>query len=1175
MTEKSSQSKDATKKMTPAKKTTSSSKQVTDKKVTPKKPTQKAVEKSTTNKTPKKKKTPKKRGTIASIFHGIFSVTGNIFLLIVLLVLVGGAFACDYLLDIIYEIPPIDPTTIEDGLTENSIIVDENGVLLETLYDGSAGMRSIIEYKDIGQNMVNAITAIEDKTFFDHTGFNYVRLVGAALESITSGDDARGTSSITQQLAKNMYLTGEQVLERKIKEAYYAILLERTLTKEQILEAYLNKIALGMNANGVQSAANLYFSKDAKDLNLIESVILAGIPKSPKNYAPITRLPKSLVTEDHMIINDSDPQYTLVFNTNSQGRFDFVLKQMYENDMITEEEYALKGTDISQYLNPTIDQSNYISSYFGDLVKDDAVQALAEALNKTEAEAEKLLYTRGYKIYSTIDFSMQEKLENIYDATYYTESFDGAAYAGVRKFQLENGLTVDGIAGQNTLSELANQTSYTIDNFTLSHYKQGTTHEDVIILKKALDELGLLTSDGLFPRATVMFNNDGNILNDVSKKVVLWKFSNIINEDGMLIIKNENYYYDENDNLVLLKNKGLNFYQQSDRVQVDIDNLFSYDEGSEEAVTIDRERFHNISGLYMYDPKDVMIPDEYKSKVDGNLVIDKDIFKSHPDFFIESENGDLLVSPDNFYEAERGVIQPQSAFVILDHNTGQIKAIIGGRDAYGKNIYNRALKPQQPGSSIKPIGPYTVAIESKEFTAASVFDDVPSFLNDKSPETRWPYNWYENYTYKYRGRLNLRQGVEASVNVLAVKLAQAVGVDAVLDQLEELGISTLARVSNSNGLNDVNLSSVSLGGMTYGIKPIELAAAYSTYANQGVYIEPTSFTKITDLSGNIIVENIPEQRVVMDEKVAYIIQDLMISAVTTGVSNKANFDGMSVAGKTGTTSDKRDALFVGYTPYYTAAVWFGNDVKLKMNEGSVAAANFWSIVMSELHKDLEDIGFEEPEGIQRVSVDRVSGKRPGELSALDPDGSQVYRELFLPGTAPTETDDAHTTVEICLDQQAEGIHQLATPYCTNTASVVLRTRLELYDPNEVLDSRGNPILTRDYMLTVPYEECTLHNAEAITDDGKAAKVIQTIGPGQIIFIRDYNLLLNNDTFKFIPKDSSVLPDQTIILPDGEMIMKDEYNILYITKPETQTNEIYRRTQEGLEDDNNPPDPDGN
>lgn len=182
------------------------------------------------------------------------------------------------------------------------------------------------------------------------------------------------------------------------------------------------------------------------------------------------------------------------------------------------------------------------------------------------------------------------------------------------------------------------------------------------------------------------------------------------------------------------------------------------------------------------------------------------------------------------------------------------------------------------------------------------------------------------------------------------------------------------------------------------------------------------------------------------------------------------------------------------------------------------------------------------------------------ISALDPAGSQVYRELFIPGTAPTEVDDGHEKVTICLDNE---LHRLATQYCENTAEVVLRTRLEPYEDED--------ILTEDYRLTVPAKECEIHTSETLQNDGEAEKVIQTFSGGVILFIRDYNLLLESGEFIFVPKDSRVLIDQTIILPNGDEILPEEYNVLYITKPETQIEEIYRRTQEAQEESDNPTD----
>lgn len=1062
----------------------------------------------------------------------IMTVLKNIFMSLVLISCIGGFVLCTYVMAILEDLPPVDAFTIQDGLIEHSVIVDQNGQVLERLF-GDLGMRSTIQFEEIGTELIDAIIAIEDKTFYEHAGFNYVRLVGAVVQSVESGDSIRGTSSITQQLAKNMYLTNERAIERKIREAYYAIFLERTLTKSQILEAYLNKINFGMQTNGVAAASRMYFSKDAKTLGLVESAILAGIPKAPSRFAPMKRIKKNEVGPDDIIIDETDQVYSLVFNKTAQDRYNTVIQQMYNNEMITEEEYqASFDLDISKYIHPNVNKTNEISSYFGDLVKEDVIKALSEKEKITDAQARELIYSRGYIIHSTIDFEMQQKLESVYKEPVLSDTFEESTLSAVKAFQEAYELKVDGIVGEETLQVLIDNTSLTWDDFTKKSYQRWMTHDDIVKLHDGLNQLGHLTNEHLFPSVVAMFNKEGNIVNDETLKVLMLEYDNVINKNEDLVIKKGQYYFDASDNLVLLKDHSLEFYQQSDRVQVVVKKLFTYKKGSEQPKYIDKKNFTAISGLVIYDGSDVLIDDAYKSKVDGDLIIDRNFLKDYPNFFVQDDEGNLLINKRNYIINTRGEIQPQSAFVVLDHTSGHIKAIVGGRDSFGKNIYNRALVPHQPGSSIKPIGPYTVAIDSKKYTAATVIDDVPTYLNRDTPGERWPINWYEESPFKYRGRKNLRQGIEDSLNVVTAKLANRIGVMSIIDHLKKLGISTIVE-------EDHNIAATALGGMTYGISPLELAAAYATYGNKGVYIEPISFTRVTDKYGNIILDNQPYSERVIDEQVAFILQDMMRTAVTRGYARKAqireNNEGIPIAGKTGTTSDKRDALFIGYSPYYTGAIWFGNDVRLKMDEGSGIAAEFWQIVMEKLHEDLEDKNFVEPEGLVRASVDRVSGKLPSALSARDPQGSQIYTEIFLPGTVPRAVDDSHVEVKICLDS-----NKVATPYCTNTEMQVRRVRLDS-------NSSGMPIADQAYMVpgTCDIPE---HQAEPLK---QVTAVIRTSSDGVVSFIRDYNLLLKSGSMKFIPIGSVVSPDYNITLPSGEVVSGSSYRVEYITNPKSQ------------------------
>ena len=155
---------------------------------------------------------------------------------------------------------------------------------------------------------------IEDKTFWKHHGFNFIRILGAIKDSIFSSEQISGTSTLTQQLARNIYLDNERTYARKIKEAYYTICLENKLSKEQIIEAYLNTINLGYGTYGIQSAANAYFSKDVEDLDLLECAALAALPQSPTTNALVLRVEKGSVNSDDKNILEQDNDWIYYYN---------------------------------------------------------------------------------------------------------------------------------------------------------------------------------------------------------------------------------------------------------------------------------------------------------------------------------------------------------------------------------------------------------------------------------------------------------------------------------------------------------------------------------------------------------------------------------------------------------------------------------------------------------------------------------------------------------------------------------------------------------------------------------------------------------------------------------------------------------------------------------------------
>jgi len=1112
---------------------------------------------------------------------------------LVVFIMIGGLLGvgaiCYYVNTIVKDIKEIDTSGIYSMLSDSSVILSSSGEVLENVYN-SDGLRTTIKYQDIGQNVIDAFIAVEDKTFYDHPGFNYVRLVGAFIQGVTSDSAIKGTSTITQQLARNIYLEEERLarkLSRKIEETYITIQIEQTLTKDQIIEAYLNKIFLGANSNGIQAAAQTYFSKDAKDLDLVESAMLACIPKSPRNYAPMITKFKADVEPTDIIIDDIDKVYTTVFNTSNVDRYLTVLRLMFENGKISETEFRNAGglyfnevNDASKSkvidalvkkLNPSKAQAKEITYYFVDMIKADAINALMETLKLSKPQASNLLYTGGLKIYSTIDVEMQKKLESAYSTDSFTDYFGQTTESAVKLFQKSLNLSADGIIGKGTLGKLITDTKYIMDDFSASIYKKGMTHADVVLIKSILKEKGFFSNSEKFPKVVARFDKYNNIISKESGKLLLYRYENLVNENKELVIPKGEFEVKNNGDIVLFRGKRLNFYshykkdddgnstKDLDRIQIDIKESYIYNENSPENTS------NTLVDLYRITGKDILVPDDSKTFDENkNVVIDNKFLKKTPDF-VRVEDDKLYINQEFYVIADKGIIQPQSAMVVIDYRTGQLKAIVGGRNISGQKIFNRAIQPQQPGSSVKPIGPYSVAIESREWTAASVIDDVPVYLNDKTPNVRWPHNWYENKRdgYKYKGIFTLRQGIERSNNVLAVTLSHTLGVNRVIEHLKNLGITS---IDEDGGQNDINLSAVSLGGMTKGISPYELASAYGTYANGGIRVSPITFTKIVDSRGKVLVENKQTKTQVIDEQVAFIIHDMMRSGVTSGLSNKAQIKpgnkGIPVAGKTGTTSNQMDAVFVGYTPYYVASLWFGGDDQIPLDQGSSVAAKFWSTVMTELHEDLPDKNFEEPSGLVKVTIDTKSGKRPSSITPAE----HKRVEYFIKGTEPKydEIDDVHYLGVVCKDSGKQ-FNEYYCPIESREERVFTRRLDPNYNYMEHLDKDGNPFKIKDEVNMYPSEICNIHtpgtvDLESSKGPGSTSRIITTVD-GTRFIQEPFYLLLNDGSYVTLPQFTKVLIDNSIVFPNGKTIYSTEYTQYNLEHPYIPQEEIIETAPE--------------
>lgn len=942
---------------------------------------------SRTNKNKKTKKTKKKK---ISFFR--------LAIVIILVVCFIGAGAIGGLvLATIKNAPEIDPTNITSLLDVNSVILDQNGNLIEKVQ--SEGYRTYVTLDKIPDHLEDAFIAIEDERFMDHVGIDIRGIFGALAEYIREGDNLRGASTITQQLARNLYLTKERKLDRKIKEAYLAIQIDKALTKEQILEAYLNRVDLNQRSYGVQEAAQTYFSKDVSELTIAESAMIAGIVKGPSKYSPFNTVPlediETIENKDNILgeIDIDVTRYAVVFNENSLKRQRVILAKMKELRKISEEEYnEAINEDMKAAIKPGQKKLVGISSYFDDYVKTQVINDLVEKAGYTKEEAEKELFTGGLKIYSTMDIEMQHKIEEAYN------NF-----------------------GQILLGDLGKVKAPILVDWTLDKY--------------------------------------GNLLGD-NRKIVLYKKSNLFDDNGNLIIENGTFNLTDEGNLVITNSK-FNIYPKT----VDIEDYYTIDERKNLVK-------HTVGSL-------ALAKENYEIKDKKQIVINSSYLSENKDFYSIDSNNNLLINSKYFLNNDRsGVVQPQSAAVIIDYRTGEIKALVGGRDLKGNKLFNRAISQRQPGSAIKPIAVYLPALDNG-FTAADIIDDVPHY-NGKGK--LWPRNWY-NY---YSGINTLRESVEQSINVSSVKMVEKIGIETSKEYLAKLGIikedgkdSFVTRAENQV-TNDDNSSALGLGGMSHGLTPLEITAAYGAIANSGVYVEPISYTKVLDRNGNIILENKPNKTRVVSPEVSYVMTDILRSTVTSGLGNRAKlFSGntkIPVAGKTGTTQEKGDIWFLGYTPYYSAGVWIGNDTpQVKLSKGSSRAAEFWSYIMKEAHANYEAKNFDVPkDGIVTRQICTESGKLATDLCSLDPRGSTVRTEIFVKGTEPTEPCDVHVKVSI---DKTTG--KLATEYCPPELieEKVFIKRNPPYNPNE-----HGGIVPKDYVFTVPTEECDTHTQGNVIED---------------------------------------------------------------------------------------------
>lgn len=561
-----------------------------------------------------------------------------------------------------------------------------------------------VDAEKVPQYLKDAFVSIEDQRFYKHGGVDIKRTTGAVINELFKGGSSYGGSTITQQLVKNITVDWEHSKARKIREMVRAVIIERKMDKDEILELYMNTIYLGHGANGVQAAAKVYFDKDVSELSLAECAAIAGITKLPAEYDPVVK-------------PDSNKQ-----------RRQVVLDKMFELEYITEEEYnEATASEISVVSNQETTQS-----YFVDYLYDELLNDLMTTKGYTQAYASDLIYNGGLKIVSTVDPRIQDIINKV--------------------------------------------------------YAQG---------------------------------------------------------------------------------------------------------------------------------------------------------KGFPSFYGTA---------------------PQSAMVITDPATGQIKGLAGGTGKKeGARVLNRASQTRrQPGSTIKPIAVYGPAIDTGTITLASYIQNTPLTIGEWQPK---------NANNKFTEPVSVRTAVASSLNLPAIRVLEELTVDKSFEYMtEKLHINLVeSKREGSKYLSDKALAPLSLGGLTDGVTVMEMNSAYSAIANGGEYVTPSSYTKVYDANGELLIEKIPSRNVAFSKETAFIMTELLKGVMQYGTAAGYSISGIQTCGKTGSTDDNFDRWFAGFTPYYCGTVWVGYDEQRVISYGGLnPALTIWKNVMTEVHKNYKSKSFEAPVGIDRV-----------------------------------------------------------------------------------------------------------------------------------------------------------------------------------------------------------------
>ncbi len=470
------------------------------------------------------------------------------------------------------------------------------------------------------------------------------------------------------------------------------------------------------------------------------------------------------------------------------------------------------------------------------------------------------------------------------------------------------------------------------------------------------------------------------------------------------------------------------------------------------------------------------------------------------DMDIQNIVDDIYTNLENIPKTQ-STQQLQSAIVIIDNHTGDVVAVsgaVGDKTVYDAFSFATDQK-LQTGSVMKPLTVYAPAFELGAITPASSVKDLPLTYDGG----KFPLN--ENRRYKVSS--TVLTGIMNSTNTTAVHTLDKIGLsysfDFAKNKLHLNGLVEEKTLSNGKVVSDVGYAPLALGALSYGVTVRDMASAYATFPNHGIYREDRTFTKVYDSEGNLVLDNTQDSERVLSEKAANYMNYCLRAVVTQGTGTYANLSSTEIAAKTGTTSDNKDRWFIAYSDYYTAAVWCGyknaEEIRL-VGDRTNPAGRLWVKVMERVHKGLEWKPVADTSGMKWVTVCRDSGGYATDACSADPRGNRTQSILVYPEDVPTTACNRHVVLEYC--NSGNGV---ANEYCRQVPGATFsRVGLVKYTQDELNEihragasdfSDSNVYLVNEIggegWLSggggAAYHVCTVHNKNSLTQPTEPAE----------------------------------------------------------------------------------------